>query len=150
MGNSYARLVFHLVFSTKDRRPWLDFDWESRLHAYIGGIVRDYGGVLIKAGGMPDHMHLVFSLKPAVPLADVIRDIKAGSSRWIHDNVEDAKAFAWQSGYGVFSVGVADIERVCAYVEKQKAHHSKTTFEEEFRDILERAGIAYDPKYLFD
>jgi putative transposase len=150
MGNSYASLHYHLVFGTKHRRPLIGPAWEARLYGYLGGILRDTGGILLKAGGMPDHIHLVFGHTPARALSGVIRDVKAGSSRWVHEHIEGAADFAWQSGFGLFCVGAANLDQASAYVARQKEHHRTVTFEEEFRALLERAGIQYDPRYMLD
>ena len=119
------------------------------LHAYMGGIVRELGGKAILINGMPDHVHLLIYLPPTVALAEAVRVLKANSSRWVHEKWPGNSKFAWQRGYGAFSVSrtiVSDVER---YIATQEEHHRKITFEEEFVAFLKRHGIEYDPRYLW-
>ena len=119
-----------------------------RLYEYMGGIVRGCGGVLMAAGGMPDHVHLLASLGRRTTLADALRDIKANSSRWIQATFPSMAGFAWQSGYGAFTVSHSHLERTRAYIAGQAEHHRVMTFQEEFRAFLDRHGIAYDERSM--
>ncbi len=112
MGQSLTDLVCHIVFSTKDRANLIIPDWRERLHGYIGGILKERHAVLLAAGGARDHIHLLVSPHPTGALADVIRDVKAGSSRWIHETFPEAHGFAWQAGYAAFSVSHSNVPAV--------------------------------------
>ena len=136
-----------LVFSTKNRLPIIDSAWRSRLHEYLGGTIRGLGGFPEEVGGIADHVHLLVGLKAIHCLADVMRDLKKASSLWVHDTLGFPQ-FAWQEGYAAFTVSATARESVRRYIVTQEAHHQTTTFREEVIDMLEKAGVAYDPKYL--
>ena len=129
MPQSFASLHVHIIFSTKNREPFLSPDIETRLYEYIGGILRADGASLIAAGGMPDHIHLLISLTRDHSLAGVARLIKANSSKWIHETFPAKQAFAWQVGYGAFSVSYSNIDSVKRYIAGQSEHHRKKTFQ---------------------
>jgi len=149
MPSSYAALYTHIVFSTRAREPWITAPWATRLYSYIGGLCRERGYVLLRAGGMPDHVHLLVSFGRDTKPSDFMRDLKAGSSKWVHDTFADKHGFSWQDGYGIFSVSVSQLERVEAYIEKQEEHHRKKTFKQEFEVILRKHRIEFDDKYLW-
>jgi putative transposase len=149
MPQSYTCLHYHLVFSTKNRVPAITSDIESRLWEYLGGIVRDLGGTPIQIGGIEDHVHLLVTLRQDRALMDVVREIKAGSSGWVHDTFPATSDFWWQDGYGAFTVSHSMIDTVKKYIANQKEHHKKRTFENEFRKLLEKHGIAFKEEYLF-
>jgi len=148
MPSTHTSLHYHLVFSTKDRLPLITDDWRDQLHAYLGGIVKNLDGVPVTVGGIADHVHLLIGLKPTHCLADVLRDVKSGSSEWIHDSL-DNKKFAWQPGYGGYTVSPANIERVKQYILNQAEHHRRRTFQEEYVEMLRLGGIEYDERYLW-
>lgn len=148
MPQSYAALFFHLIFSTKDRQPLLGPDWRPRLHEYLGGILRNRAACLLAAGGMPDHAHLLVSLSREALMADTLRDIKAISSKWVHEEIGQAE-FAWQAGYGAFTVSYSAVEAVRHYIVTQEEHHRRMSFQEEFIAFLRRHDIAYDERYLW-
>lgn len=150
MPQSLAALYCHIIFSTKNRAPDIDPLWQERLYAYIGGTLRNEKCVLMAAGGVADHLHLLVSLSRTVCVADMVRDIKANSSRWIHENFPDRKSFAWQSGYGAFSVSHSHLDRLRAYFAKQAEHHRIKTFQEEYREFLAKYQIEYDERYVWD
>lgn len=147
MPQSYSCLYYHLVFGTRERSPTLGDDLRPRLYEYMGGIVRNIGGVLMAAGGMPDHVHLLASLGRRATVADAMRDIKANSSRWIQATFPAMAGFAWQSGYGAFTVSHSNLDRARAYIAGQAEHHRSMTFQEEFRAFLDRHGITYDERH---
>jgi REP element-mobilizing transposase RayT len=124
--------------------------WASRLYDYIGGIVSHRGGVLVAAGGMPDHVHLLVSLGREWSLADLLRDIKAGSSKWVHDTFTDQRSFAWQAGYGAFSVSPSNLDAVTQYIADQARHHQTRSFQDELRALLQRHGLTWDERYVWD
>ena len=121
---------------------------QTRLYEYIGGIVRGEDGILIAIGGMPDHVHLLATFHPTTCVADILRRIKANSSKWVHESFRGMRAFAWQSGYAAFTVNQSIVGDVEAYVLNQQTHHAKLSFEEEFLAILQRHGIRYDERYV--
>jgi putative transposase len=125
-------------------------DWSPRLYEYIGGTVRAKGSVLLAAGGMPDHVHLVVSQDKRTPISEMVRDIKANSSRWIHETFDRLRGFAWQTGYGAFSVSQSNLDEVRQYIGNQSEHHRVRTFQEEFLLFLKRHAIPYDARQVWD
>jgi REP element-mobilizing transposase RayT len=144
MGSTYYNLKTHVVFSTKERRRMIDPKWMSRLHAYLGGCARTVGAVAEEVGGVEDHVHLMLSLKPALRLSDVLREIKSASSAWVHEEIGE-KLFAWQEGYSAFSVSASQVERVRRYIRNQAEHHRRRTFADEIRELLAAHGIPIEP-----
>jgi putative transposase len=150
MPQSFACLHYHLIFSTKGRSPLLAGDLPDRLYAYIGGILRAEKGLLVAAGGMPDHVHLLVSLGREASVADTLRQIKGSSSKWIHESNPDLRGFAWQTGYAAFAVSYSHIELVKQYVATQAEHHRTMTFQEEFLLFLRRHNLEFDERYLWE
>jgi REP element-mobilizing transposase RayT len=150
MPQSFASLHCHIIFSTKDRAPHITAELQPRLFSYMGSVLRDKRDVLIAAGGVADHVHLLVSLSREAPVADVVRTIKANSSRWIHETFPNYHHFAWQSGYGAFAVSFSHLGAVKAYLANQAEHHKKRTFQEEFLAFLQRHQLAFDERYLWD
>ena len=150
MPSSYTCLRYHLVWSTIHRQPLISEDIRDRLFQYIGGIIRDDGGKLLAAGGMPDHVHLLADIGKQQSVVDAVRDIKANSSGWIHKTFPQFQSFAWQTGYGAFTVSYSSVEAVKNYIANQAEHHRKRTFQEEFVEFLQRHGIEYDDRYLWE
>ncbi|HEY5892946.1 MAG TPA: IS200/IS605 family transposase [Chthoniobacterales bacterium] len=147
MGSTHLSLYYHIVFGTKHLDPVIGQSWRERLHAFLGGIVRSLDGVAIKVGGVSDHVHLLVRLRAATSLADVLREIKSRSSKWVHEEIR-ITASAWQEGYGAFTVSSSAVAKVAEYIEHQEEHHRTRTFREEYVQFLERNGIEFDPKYL--
>jgi REP element-mobilizing transposase RayT len=148
---SYTKLLFHVVFGTRDRAALISEEIEPRLCSYIGGTVAKTCGVLLCAGGMPDHIHLFLSLNATANTADSIREIKANSSRWLRQTFPQLKkTFAWQSGYGAFSVSYSLRNSVKAYISAQPHHHRRLSFRDEYLKFLDRHGIEYDEEIVFD
>jgi putative transposase len=148
MPNSYTNLLYHIVFSTKERRPFICDEWRGELDRYIGGLVREKGGELLEIGGMPDHVHLAIRLRPDASLSEVMGFVKTNSSRWIHEK-GFCRDFNWQDGYGAFTVSQSRMPALIDYIRGQREHHRTRTLQEEYIELLERHGIAYDPKYLW-
>jgi REP element-mobilizing transposase RayT len=148
--STFTCLNYHLVFSTRNREPLIDEVWQQRLFDYIGGIIRAQNGVLLSAGGMPDHIHLLAAINKSVAIADALRDIKANSSRWVHEEFPNHGGFAWQAGYGAFTVSYSALDSVRRYLASQKEHHRVRTFQEEFRALLARHEIEFDERYVWD
>jgi putative transposase len=148
---SYTKLLFHVVFGTRDRAALISPEIEPRLHAYIGATAAKTCGVLLCAGGMPDHLHLFLSLNATANIAESVRDIKANSSRWLRETFPRMrKSFAWQSGYAAFSVSYSLRNSVKAYIRAQPHHHRRLSFHEEYLKFLDRHGIEYDADTVFD
>ena len=150
MPQSFASLHCHMIFSTKGREPFIDPDLQPRLYEYIGGVLRLRGSVLVAAGGMPDHVHLLVSLSREEVMAAVVRDVKSLSSKWVHESFPERGAFAWQTGYGAFAVRFSNVPAVKRYLARQAEHHRTRTFQEEFIAFLRRHQIPYDERYLWD
>ena len=146
MSHSYAQNHIHLVFSTKNREKFLPSDFLPRLWSYTAGICKNHDLLTFAVGGMEDHVHLLFRLPPTISLANAVTLIKSNSSKWIR---EKEKAFAWQEGYGAFSVSSSNIAAVIKYIETQEEHHRKLGFEDEFISLLKKHGMPFDPKYVF-
>jgi REP element-mobilizing transposase RayT len=148
MPSTHTSLYFHIVFSTKQRESWFPPPFRSRLHAYLGGVIRGLDGVPHAVGGVQDHVHILAGLKPVHRLSDVMREIKSDSSRWIKDEL-GRSAFAWQEGYGAFTFGAPDLENVRRYVLNQEEHHRTRTFQEEYLDLLRRGLVEYHEEHLW-
>lgn len=148
MPSTHASLYCHAVFSTKDRVPFIDQHWRTGLHAYVGGILDSLGVVAEAVGGVDDHLHVLASLKPKHRICDVIREMKAGSSNWIHTTV-GVERFSWQDGYGAFSVSPSRLEAVRTYVLKQEDHHRRQTFEDEYLRLLKSSGVWFKDEFLW-
>ena len=128
--------------------PWIATDWRERLHAYLGGIVKGLAGTPLAIGGTADHVHLLVGLKSSHRLDYFIRDVKADSSEWIHREIGKA-SFAWQKGYGAFSVSPSNLNAVRRYVGNQETHHRRYSFEEEYVKLLNSSGVQFDERYLW-
>jgi REP element-mobilizing transposase RayT len=148
MSDSYTNLLYHIVFSTKDRRPLITPDYEVRLYDYIGGTIRRAGGISLGLNGTDDHVHLLAKLRPDRALADVLRDLKANATGWMHNVFPALRDFSWQRGYGAFTVSQSNVEEVRQYITRQKEHHQKVSFRDEFIQFLKVNGIEYDERYV--
>ncbi len=147
MAHSYSISAFHIVFGTKLRRPLISSDTQSTLWKYLAGIARNHRMTVFGIGGTDDHAHVLVSLPANVALADAVRDLKCNSSRWLR---ETNRNFAWQQGYGAFSVSVPQLDRVKRYIRNQLKHHRTLSFEDEFVGMLRAANIAFEPSEVFD
>jgi len=146
---SYISLKYHLVFSTKDRRPLITPEVLPRLTQYIGGIVRELGGQMLAGNGPPDHFHIATILDQKRALMDVLSAVKANSSGWIHRTFPQLGDFDWQDGYAAFTVSQSGIAQVVRYVEGQQEHHKKMTFQEELVALLKKHEIPFDERYIW-
>ena len=146
MGSTFFSLHYHFVFSTKDRRPLIRADWRPRVHSYLGGIIRGMNGVAEIVGGVDDHVHLLASLRPVHRIADVLRDLKKDSTTWVKENFEPR--FSWQEGYAAFTVSPSATDSVREYIANQEAHNRKHSFVDELKELLKRAGVEYEERYL--
>jgi len=150
MGQTHAKLLYHVIFSTKKRRRLITAAIRDRLYPYMAAIVRNLGGTALAIGGTEDHAHLLIELPASSSVADVMRALKANSSKWIHESFSDEGVFAWQSGYAAFTVSESVAGKVAAYIQNQEEHHRKGCFEDELVSFLARHGIEYDDRYLLD
>jgi REP element-mobilizing transposase RayT len=151
MAHSYTQLLYHIVYSTKERQPWLkDTDIRRRVYEYLGGAIRGEGGVSICIGGIEDHVHLLVRLRQDKAVSAVIGAIKSCCSGWIHREFADLAQFAWQVGYSAFTVSKSQESRVRQYIESQEEHHRKIPFQSEIRSLLSAHEIEYDERELRD
>lgn len=150
MPGTYSQILLHIVFSTKRRQPWISPVVAERLYPYLGGIIRAEQGTLYTVGGVEDHVHLYLRWRPNAPISDLMRTVKARSSKWIHETFPLLTTFAWQEGYSVFSVSPSQEEVVKKYIDRQAEHHRKETFQTELLQLLRSHGIEFEEKYVFD
>jgi REP element-mobilizing transposase RayT len=150
MPSTYTNLLYHIIFSTKDRRPFIHPDFAKELHPYIGGIIRDAGGEPIEVGGVADHVHILAKLPAALAVADALRLIKSNSLKWANERPDLVRAFAWQTGYAAFTVSKSQADSVREYIQNQERHHRHKTFKEELVSLLIKNDIEYDERYLWD
>jgi len=148
MAGTYTNLLYHIVFSTKERRQLIFPQIEDELHKYIGGIVRNLDGDLLEANGMPDHIHLLIKLKPKFAVSDIVRDIKANSSGWLNDKSRIYK-FGWQDGFAAFTVSESQAPRVRGYIRNQKNRHKRMDYKVELLELLAKNRVEYDERYLW-
>ena len=149
MAGTYANLLYHLVFSTKNRHPWIAPDIEEELYCYMGGIVRGEGGSLLEVNGMPDHVHLLAKLKPSRAVSEILQHLKGNSSKWLNETKMRVRKFGWQDGYAAFTVSESRVEAVRRYIRNQKSHHRRTGFQDELLALLKKHGVEYDERYLW-
>jgi len=151
MPQSLAKVLVHIVFSTKNRYPFLmDKDIGSEMHAYLGGTCKKLDCPVLIVGGVADHVHMLCALTRNYSLAKVIGEMKRESSKWIKTKGMMLTKFTWQSGYGVFSVSQSQVERVRKYIGEQEEHHRKKTFQDEYRSFLKSYEVEYDERYVWD
>jgi putative transposase len=149
MPQSFTNLIYHIVFSTKNRQPLITDEVKPRLYDYIGGTIRNHGGIALAINGMDDHIHILAKLRADKAVSAVLRDLKANASGWMHKVFPEMKDFSWQNGYGAFTVSASQIEKVKHYIATQEQHHQKRSFQDEFIDFLKANEVEFDEKYLF-
>ena len=150
MADTYLSLRVHLVWATKNRRPWLDPEWRPRLYACVGKILERKNGRLICAGGVRDLIHLYIEPPGTIPLSELVSTIKANTTRWIHQHFSHRREFKWQHGYGAFSVTGFDDDYLRDYIRNQEHHHRERAFPGEYMGLLERHRIEFDPVHVLD
>ena len=148
MPATHLSLHYHLVFSTKDRRPILADSWRARLHEYLGGLTKAANGFPEAVGGTADHIHILAGLRATHTLAKFVQDVKQASLKWIHQTF-DVREFAWQPGYGAFTVSASNRASVARYIADQERHHRTKTFQNEYVNFLKKSGVEYDERYLW-
>ncbi|MCK4677289.1 MAG: IS200/IS605 family transposase [Bacteroidales bacterium] len=149
MANTYTQIHIHAVFSVQNRSCIIQRSWGKDLYKYITGIIKNNNHKLIVINGMPDHIHLLFGLRPAQSVSDLLQDIKGGSSKWINERKLVKGRFSWQEGYGAFSYAKSGLPHVINYINNQENHHRKMTFVEEYIALLQQFGIDYNDNYIF-
>jgi REP element-mobilizing transposase RayT len=150
MPQSLSRVILHIIFSTKNREPWLDSEARPRMHAYLATICRDLGAEFVQIGGVADHVHIVTTLPRTLSAAELIEDIKKRSSKWIKTLDTRHSGFFWQRGYGAFSVSPSQLDAAVEYVRTQHEHHRTRTFQEEYRELLRKHGVDFQERYVWD
>jgi putative transposase len=150
MPGTYSQILFHVVFSTKQRQPWLRPDIVERLYPYIRGILKTDQGLVYDINGVEDHVHIYLRWRPDKSVSDLMRGLKASSSKWIHETFPQLREFAWQEGYSVFSVSKSREDAVKQYIRTQAEHHQNEDFKTELLRLLKAHGVKFDERYVFD
>ena len=150
MPQSLSSILIHLIFSTKNREPFITTGIEMELHPYMAKIFRELKSPSLAIDGTRDHVHILFSLARVVAIADLLEEVKTETSKWIKTKGPEFRNFHWQKGYGAFSIGQSQVEAVKRYIHGQKAHHRRVMFQEEYRKFLKLYGIDYDERYVWD
>jgi len=148
MANTYTQIHIHAVFAVQNRISLIQKQWQDELYKYISGIVTKNGHKLLQIGGMPDHVHVLFGMRPIQSLSDLMQDIKGNSSLWINQKRLVRGKFSWQEGYGAFSYGKSQIDKVVKYIQRQEFHHKKRDFKEEYLELLKLFEIEFDERYI--
>lgn len=150
MSQSLTSILIHLVFSTKNRQPFITPSIEPELFKYLATEMRNMDCPSLAINGTADHLHILFALSRTKTIADVVKEVKGSSSRWIKHRSIEFRAFQWQAGYGGFSIGRSQSEQVTRYIARQKEHHRKMSFQDEFRTLLAKYEVPYDERYVWD
>lgn len=150
MPQSLSKVFIHVIFSTKDREPWLDQTLRPALHAYLATVTRDLGAEAFRVGGTEDHVHLAATLPRTLTQADMAKKIKTSSTHWLKRQNKNLAGFAWQRGYGVFSIGKSQLPALVRYIANQEEHQRRQTFQSGFRTILKRYDVEFDERYVWD
>ena len=150
MSQSLSQVICHIVFSTKERRPWLDPQIRPRMHAYLATLCRDCDCEAYRVGGAADHVHIAARLARTISQADLLENIKKTSSFWIKQQGSQYEQFFWQGGYGNFSIGWSQLEELVRYIDRQELHHRTQTFQEEYRALLRKYHVEFDERYVWD
>jgi len=150
MAQSLSKILLHVVFSTKNREPWIEESLQSGLHAYLAGACRAVGSEALRIGGTENHAHIACTLPRTLTVSQLLEEIKKSSSQWMKKQDGGNQRFAWQAGYGAFSLGQSQLPALITYIDNQREHHRVRSFDDELRDLLQRYGVAHDEKYLWD
>jgi len=150
MPQSLSLILLHVVWSTKDRQPWLQSGIRERTHAFLAGAVRTCDCEAYRVGGMADHVHLAVRLSRTLAVADLVKTVKTASSKWLKEQDAALSDFSWQQGYGIFSVGMSQKDALLHYIDAQEEHHRTLTFQDEYLAFLAKYGIAHDERYVWD
>jgi putative transposase len=149
MANTYTQIHIQTVFAVQNRQSLIGDEWKDDLYKYITAIIQNNEHKLLQINGMPDHVHILFGLRPVQSLSDLMKQVKQDSSKWINQNRLARGKFSWQEGFGAFSYSKDQLPRVITYIQNQQEHHKKRTFREEYIALLEAHGVDYDERYIF-
>ena len=149
MANTFSQIYIQTVFAVSGRMSLITTDYREELHKYITGIVRNKGQKLLQINGMPDHLHILIGLRPAMAIAELVRDIKSDSSDWINRRRLARGKFAWQEGYGAFSYGHSQLDTIIRYIQNQETHHKRRSFKDEYLTLLKKFEIEFKEEYVF-
>src|SRR5436853_7786885 len=149
MANTYTSLLYHIVFSTKDRIEHLKPEIEERIWSYIGGVARKHQMTALQVGGVEDHIHALVMAPPVYSPSQIAKFLKGDSSKWVHEEFPRLRGFGWQDGYSAFTVSTSSVPYVVEHIRNQRVHHRKKTFQEEYLELLTKHGVEYDERYLW-
>jgi putative transposase len=149
MANTYTQIHIQAIFAVQNRECTIQKQWKDELYKYISGIVKGNNHKMLSINGMPDHVHVLFGMRPVQSLSDLMQDIKGNSSKWINDRKFVKDKFSWQEGYGAFSYSKSHLPQIIEYIERQEEHHKKKTFMEEYKGFLEKFEVEFDERYIF-
>ncbi len=150
MPQSLSSILIHLIFSTKNREPLIGPEVETELYPYMASIFKAMKSPALTINGASDHVHTLFSLSRVITIADLVEEVKTESSKWIKRRGREFRNFYWQNGYGAFSIGQSQVPAVKRYLARQKEHHRRLTFQDEYRKFLKLYGVDYDERYVWD
>lgn len=150
MADTFSQIYIHLVFSVKEKQNVIHKTWREELFKYVSGILKGKNQKVFAIGGMPDHIHILISLRPNCMISELVNSVKTNSSKWINSRGFVKGKFNWQEGYGAFSYGQSQLDRVIQYINNQEQHHQKKSFKEEYIELLQRFNVKFEEKYLFD
>ncbi len=150
MSDTFSQIYIHIVFAVRGRESLIRTSWEDKLYKYITGIVQNKGQKMLAIKGMPDHLHILIGMKPSCCLSDLVREVKKSSNEFIKENKLTRNKFYWQEGFGAFSYSHSHLDNVISYIMKQKEHHNKKTFREEYIEVLDKYAVEYKNEHLFD
>ena len=150
MADIFSQIYIHLVFSVKERQNVIHKTWREELFKYVSGILNGKDQKVFAIGGMPDHIHILISLRPNCMISELVNSVKTNSSKWINSRGFVKGKFNWQEGYGAFSYGQSQLDHVIQYINNQEQHHQKRSFKEEYIELLQRFNVKFEEKYLFD
>ena len=150
MANTFSQIYIQTVFAVSNRLSLIRPEFKEEVYKYITGIVRNQGQKLISINGMPDHVHILIGLKPSMALSDLVREIKSDSSNFVNEQRFVGGKFSWQEGYGAFSYGHSQLDRIIRYIQNQEKHHTRRSFKDEYLTLLRKFDIAFEEKYVFE
>ncbi len=149
MANTFTQIHIHAVFTVQNRECIISNQWKEELYKYISGTIQNHNHKLLTINGMPDHIHVLFGMRPTQSLSDLLQDIKGNSSKWINERKFVRGKFSWQEGYGAFSYSKSQLPQVIQYIESQQEHHKRKTFLEEYKELLQTFDVEYNEQYIF-
>jgi REP element-mobilizing transposase RayT len=150
MVDTFSQIYIHIIFSVKERQNVIHATWREELFKYISGIIKGKNQKLYAIGGMPDHVHILISLSPNCLISELVNSVKTNSTKWINSKGFVKGKFNWQEGYGAFSYGQSQLDRVINYIKNQEKHHQSKSFKEEYIELLQRFNVGFEEKYLFE